>query len=433
MKKVKRNVATICTLATIGFGTMSYVPLHANAASIHSSEEDPIDFENHSDQATSYVKDAMKKQEKQMGSKSSEVKKYDQVTDTSIHKYLIDREKGVIATDSKLDKKIDGLDVALNKATTADKMKVYSRIDLNDPMLSNYQKIGNIIPIVGYAPTDLVLPAGNQLIFEIEVPKGTHAAFTNSLLGNNVSGLLIERGGGLQITNVRDTYDMGIKRTRITARYVSKQEMENIPKDFFGNEKGAEDFAFNKVGRLNNQEENLQAIEDYIHDISTQLELDHYIEDPNGNPKYEKQAQEISDVVTKQKLQQPVKLYFATTPVKFIKDVKPKADGTYDVNHLYDRLTQLKGTIHVEKSFIPGSLHFALKNSAAPVLIEMNIPKGTQAVFISDLQHEVEKKVGPGQQYDLLLNENNKYRIDKVEKITSAGETVVKMIVTLLP
>ncbi|QWI73025.1 hypothetical protein ER45_028815 (plasmid) [Bacillus mycoides] len=280
MKKAKRNIATICTIATIGIGAMSYVPMHANAATMYASEEGSIDFEHHEDQATSYVKDSMKKQEKQMGSKANEIKRYDKATDTSVHNYLANRNKGLTGPDSKLEKKVAALDEAINRVKTEKTIKVYAPINEKGPSLSNYKKIGSTLPLVGYTLTDLALPHGDGPIFEIEIPKGTHAVYTDNLVGSKAPGLITERDGGLIITGVREVYDRGAKRTRIAAKYVSKQEMENTPKDFFGNEKEAENFAFNKVGRMNNQEENLQAIENYIHDIGQQLELDHYMNNP---------------------------------------------------------------------------------------------------------------------------------------------------------
>ncbi|QWI73129.1 hypothetical protein ER45_029755 (plasmid) [Bacillus mycoides] len=242
MNKVKRKLATICTIATIGLTSMSYIPIHAKAAPIHETGGDKRGFDTHMDEAKDFVKDAIKKQKTEIG--EARAKDIEQYT-SSIEDYALKTGEAVKDGDGILERRVENLDKAFDaeKNGIETSITVYKNVD--PLILSAFkgkigqseeettkmfeQKKGQVIPIRTYLAAKLSHSSGTDPILAIEIPKGTHAAFTEKLLGaKDTPGVITEKDCGLIITDVKEFVDRGVRRLKIEGKLVPSQK---VPKD----------------------------------------------------------------------------------------------------------------------------------------------------------------------------------------------------------
>ncbi|QWI73017.1 hypothetical protein ER45_028765 (plasmid) [Bacillus mycoides] len=81
-----------------------------------------------------------------------------------------------------------------------------------------------MIELVHYETPSLNKVSGDAPLWIIDVPKGTHAVYTNQ---KGSAGLIIERGVGLEIRSINTFIDRNALRTKVEAKLLSKKEVSN--------------------------------------------------------------------------------------------------------------------------------------------------------------------------------------------------------------
>ncbi|EOO24618.1 hypothetical protein IIU_06684 [Bacillus cereus VD133] len=180
------------------------------------------------EEAKSHAENEKKKQEKHMSSSEIQTKK-DFIKDKNeINRYLFKNRGGLIDKDPN-NEKIEKLDAMLKKQHMDKTIKVYEPLGgMTEETAKNFK--GDLLKDPMYRVSSLThvpsskLKDSNKLdaFFEITVPEGSHAAYETS---KDFSGLIIERGAGLEITNVTKVLDGNSYRFKIEARLISNDEM----------------------------------------------------------------------------------------------------------------------------------------------------------------------------------------------------------------
>ncbi|QWI73137.1 hypothetical protein ER45_029810 (plasmid) [Bacillus mycoides] len=242
MNKMKRKLATMCTIVTIGLTSISYVPILAKAAPIHETGGDKRDFNKDTNEAKDFVKDAIKKQKTEIG--EARAKDIEQYT-SSIEDYALKTGEAVKDGDGILERRVENLDKAFDAEKTGIETSITVYKNIDPLILSAFkgkigqseeetvkmfeQKKGQIIPIRTYLAAKLSHSSGTDPILAIEIPKGTHAAFTDKLLGaKDTPGVITEKDCGLAIGNISKILDGNKYRIKIEAKLVPSHKM---PKD----------------------------------------------------------------------------------------------------------------------------------------------------------------------------------------------------------
>ncbi|QWI73147.1 hypothetical protein ER45_029890 (plasmid) [Bacillus mycoides] len=122
-------------------------------------------------------------------------------------------------------KKIKTLDTVIANQKIDKDIRVYTTQSGSSPskdQLSRY--VGKMIEVSHYGTPSLTKVSGDAPLWIIDVPKGTHAVYTNQ---KGSAGLIIERGVGLEIKNITTFNDRGAIRTRIEAKLLSKKEVSD--------------------------------------------------------------------------------------------------------------------------------------------------------------------------------------------------------------
>ncbi|WP_229192361.1 anthrax toxin lethal factor-related metalloendopeptidase, partial [Bacillus cereus] len=97
-----------------------------------------------------------------------------------------------------------------------------------------------------YGITSLTKPSGSDPLVEITVPKGSHAAFVTGK--NHSSELIIERGAGIEVTNVTKILDGNQYRIKIEVRIISSDEMRNKKQNVSNQLNAANEMLTQKLG-----------------------------------------------------------------------------------------------------------------------------------------------------------------------------------------
>ncbi|OUB35578.1 hypothetical protein BK708_04660 [Bacillus thuringiensis serovar yunnanensis] len=199
-----------------------------NFAFTNFAEEGEKDFKDKPKEAKDWIKEKVKEQGKKMSSSDTKalqdlVKK----DNKEITEYLI-KNKGGLVDKNPLNSKIEKLDTIFEeKATNIDtSMKVYMKLsDMKIEDLMQREDVakvkGTILPRYGYTITSPTNVTG--AIVELTVPKGSRVVYGKT---NDSGELMIERGTGFLVTDVKEVTDKGVVRTKMEAKLLSNKEMK---------------------------------------------------------------------------------------------------------------------------------------------------------------------------------------------------------------
>ncbi|OUB18355.1 hypothetical protein BK708_21300 [Bacillus thuringiensis serovar yunnanensis] len=191
-----------------------------------------------------YVEDRMKEQEKKMSvSEVRALKDFITKDENTINDYLF-KNDGKLMDKDPLNTKIEKLDDILKAQRIDTSIKVYQTIP--SMKIGSAQNLREkILTNSIYEITSLSKASGSDPLLEITVPKGSHAAY--GMNGDSAS-LILERGSGLLVTDVKQITDKGITRIKIEAKILSSEEIRNREKDLSPQLKSANEMLTQKMG-----------------------------------------------------------------------------------------------------------------------------------------------------------------------------------------
>lgn len=208
------------------------VPMNVLTKKVHTlnlkgdSSHDKLDFGEKSQKDTNdFVTKEFKEQTKGLRRYQVEaLQDYNEKNHKNVNQSLI-RNQGKVVPNDPNKSQITLLDSALQDVKTENTLKVYTQQEGSLPKIDSIAE-GLVIKIPEYMTPTLNHTSSSKDMWVIQIPKGTHAAYMNNLNNvKDVSGLLIERGSRIQITNIHHSTEMGIPRTIIEGKLLTKEEI----------------------------------------------------------------------------------------------------------------------------------------------------------------------------------------------------------------
>ncbi|OUB35572.1 hypothetical protein BK708_04680 [Bacillus thuringiensis serovar yunnanensis] len=195
-----------------------------NASFINFAADVEKDFKDHPKEAKEWIERELKEQEKKMSSSDTQaLQDFMKKDNKEITEYLI-KNKGGLVDKNPLNSKIEKLDTIFEKkATKIDtSTKVYMK--LSNMKIEDAAKVKDtILPRYDYTSTSPTNVTGSDAIVELTVPKGSRVVYGKT---NDSGELIIERGTGFLVTDVKEVTDKGVVRTKIEAKLLSNKEMK---------------------------------------------------------------------------------------------------------------------------------------------------------------------------------------------------------------
>ncbi|QWI73022.1 hypothetical protein ER45_028800 (plasmid) [Bacillus mycoides] len=192
MKYVNKCIITICTIIGFSYLSLFHMPMSAKAALTHETTIDDIDFEKNKDTASKYATEKVKEQASRMTSVGRQaIKDFNEKDGKNINAYLT-ANKGKLLDKDPTNEKIKTLDTVIANQKIDKDIRVYTTQSGSSPskdQLSRY--VGKMIEVSHYGTPSLTKVSGDAPLWIIDVPKGTHAVYTNQK-GSAGSSLSVE-------------------------------------------------------------------------------------------------------------------------------------------------------------------------------------------------------------------------------------------------
>lgn len=198
-----------------GYTSLFYMPLTAKAE----TTIDDIDFESNKDKAKDYATEKVREQASKMTSVGKQaIKDFNEKNGKSINDYLL-KNNGKLVPNDPENEDIKRLDTTIQNQTIGKEIKLYANLPISEERLSSY--LGKTVEMPHYFEASLHSDSGNTPLWMIEANKSTHGVFTNQ---NGSAGIILERGIGIEVTSIRKVTYMGMPRTIVDAKLISKKD-----------------------------------------------------------------------------------------------------------------------------------------------------------------------------------------------------------------